>query len=56
MRVIFKDMIEDLEFYNGDHETAQAGQKEDGKKNTIGAESNADNMVKVKNFHPSYVC
>ena len=47
---IFKDMIEDLDFYNGDHETAQAGQKEDGKKNAIGVENNADNDGQGKNF------
>ena len=47
---IFKDMIEDLEFYNGDHETAQAGQKEDRKKNAIGAENNADNDGQGKKF------
>ena len=39
---IFKHVIEDLKFYNGDHETAQADQKEDGKKNAIGPDKNAD--------------
>ena len=39
---IFKHVIEDLKFCNGDHETAQADQKEDGKKNAIGPDKNAD--------------
>ena len=47
---IFKHMIEDLKFYNGDHETAQADQKEDKKKNAIGADSNADNDGQGNNF------
>ena len=45
-------MTEDLKFYNGDHETAQADQKEDGKKNAIGADSNADNHGQGNNFSP----
>ena len=40
--IYFKHAIEDLKFYNGDHETAQADQKEDGKKNAIGPDKNAD--------------
>ena len=47
---IFKDMIEDLEFYNGDHETVQADQKEDKKKKTIVANSNAGNDGQGNNF------
>ena len=49
---IFKHMIEDLMFDNGDHETAQADQKEDGKKNAIGADNNADNDGQGNNFWP----
>ena len=44
--------LKDLKFYNGDHETAQAEKKEDWKKNTIGAESNADNDGQGNNFSP----
>ena len=44
-------MIEDLKLYNGYHETAQADQKEDGKKNAIVADSNADNDSQG-NFSP----
>ena len=40
---IFKHMIENLKFYNGDHKTAHDDQKEDGKKNAIGADNNANN-------------
>ena len=47
---VFKHMIEDLKFYNGDHETAQADQKEDRKKNAIGADNNADNDGQGNNF------
>ena len=47
---IFKHMIEDLMFDNGDHEIAQADQKEDGKKNAIGADNNADNDGQGNNF------
>ena len=42
---IFKHMTEDLKFYNGDYETKQADQKENGKKTTSGDERNADNVV-----------
>ena len=49
---IFKHIIK---FYNGDHETAQADQKEDRKKNATGADSNADNDGQGNNF-PFYVC
>ena len=42
---IFKHMTEDLKFYNGDYETKQADQKENGKKTAIGDERNADNVV-----------
>ena len=49
---IFKHMIEDLKFYNGDHETTQADQKEDGKKNAIGADNNTDNDGQGNNFSP----
>ena len=49
---IFKYVIEDLKFYNGDHETAQADQKEDGQKNAIGADKNADNDGQGNNFSP----
>ena len=38
-------MTEDLKFYNGDYETKQADQKENGKKTTSGDERNADNVV-----------
>ena len=48
----FKHLIEDLKFYNGDHETAQGDQKEDGKKNAIGADNNADNDGQGNNFSP----
>ena len=47
---IFKHMIEDLKFYNGDLETAQADQKEDKKKNANGADNNADNDGQGNNF------
>ena len=50
---IFKHIIEDLKFYNGDHETTQADQKENGKKNAIGAGSNADNDGQGNNFSPT---
>ena len=46
---IFKHMIEDLKL---NHETAQVDQKEDGKKNAICADSNADNDVQGNNFSP----
>ena len=36
-------MIKDLKFYNEYHETAQADQKEDRKKNAIGVDRNGDN-------------
>ena len=49
---IFKHMIENLKFYKGDHETAQADQKENGKKTTIGADSNADSDGQGKKFSP----
>ena len=49
---IFKHVIEDLNFYNGDHETAQADQKEDGKRKAVGADSNADNDGQGNNFSP----
>ena len=49
---IFKHMIEDLELYNGDHETAQVHQKEDGKKNAIGADNYADNDGQGNNCSP----
>ena len=45
-------MIEDLKFYNGDHETVQADQKKDGKENAIGPDSNADNDGQGNNFSP----
>ena len=45
-------MIEDLKFYNGDHGTAQVDQKEDGNKNAIGADNNADNDVQGNNCSP----
>ena len=45
-------MIEDLKLYNGDHETAQVHQKEDRKKNAIGADNNADNDGQGNNFSP----
>ena len=44
-------MIKDLKLYYGYHETAQAYQKEDGKKNAIVADSNADNDGQ-DNFSP----
>ena len=46
------NMIEDLEFYNGNHETVQADQTKDGKKNAIGPDSNADNDGQGHNFSP----
>ena len=49
---IFKHIIEDLKFYNGNHETTQADQKENGKKNATGADSNADNDGQGNNFSP----
>ena len=45
-------MIDNLKFYNEDHETAQADQKEDGKKNAISADSNADSDGQGNNFLP----
>ena len=39
---VFKHTMEDLKFYNGDYQTAQPDQKENGKKTTIGADSNVD--------------
>ena len=42
---IFKHMIEDLKFYNGDHETTQADQKGNRKKTTSDADRNTDNHV-----------
>ena len=45
-------MIVDLKFYNGNHQTAQADQKEDWKKNAIGADNNADNDGQGNNFSP----
>ena len=47
---IFKHMIEDLKFYNVDHETAQADQKENGKKTASGADSNTDDNGHGNNF------
>ena len=49
---IFKHIIEDLKFYYGDHETTQTDQKENGKKNAIGADSNADNDGQGNYFSP----
>ena len=49
---IFKHIIEDLKFYNGDHEKTQADQKENVKKNAIGADSYADNDGQGNNFSP----
>ena len=49
---MFKHMIEDLKFFNGNHETAQAIPKENGKKTAIGADSNADNDGQGNNFLP----
>ena len=46
------DMIEDLKFYNGDHETAQTDQKENGKKTASGTASNADNDDQGNNLSP----
>ena len=46
----FKHMAEDLRFYNGDYEAAQADQKEDEKKNAIGADNNTDNDGQGNNF------
>ena len=45
-------MIAYLKFYNGDHETAQADQKEDWEKNATGADNNADNDGQGNNFSP----
>ena len=52
---ILKHMIEDLKFYNRDHEVTQADQKENEKKSAIGADSNADNDVHGNNFSPIFV-
>ena len=49
---IFKRIIEDLKFCNGDHETTRADQKENGKKKAIGADSNVDNDGQGNNFSP----
>ena len=49
---IFKHMIEDLKFHNGDHETAQADHKEHGKKTANGVDSNADNDGQGNKFSP----
>ena len=43
-------MIEDLKFYNVDHETAQADQKENGKKTASCADSNTDDDGHGNNF------
>ena len=48
-------MIEDLKFYNEHHETAQADQKEDGKKTQLVLIAMLIMMVKVIFFYPSYV-
>ena len=45
-------MIEDLKFCNGDHETAQTDQKENGKKTASGTDSNADNDGQGNNLSP----
>ena len=45
-------MIEDLKFYNGDHETVQADQKKDGKENAISPDSNAGDDGQGNNFSP----
>ena len=45
-------MIAYLKFYNGDHEIAQADQKEDWEKNATGADNNADNDGQGNNFSP----
>ena len=50
---IFKYMIQDLMLYNRDHEKAQADQKEDVKKNAIGADNSADNDCQDNNFLPT---
>ena len=46
----FKHMINDLKIYNGDHETAQVDQKQNGKKTATGACGNADNNGQCNNF------
>ena len=45
-------MIADLKFCNGDHETAQADQKENGKKTASGTDSNVDNDDQGNNLSP----
>ena len=52
---IFKHMIKDLKFYNGDHEAAQDDQKEHGKKMLLALIAMVIVMVKVIIFQPSYV-
>ena len=51
----FKHMLEDLNFYNEDHETAQADQKKDEKKMLVMMTTMLIMMIKVIFFHPSYV-
>ena len=51
----FKHMLEDLNFYNEDHETAQADQKKDEKKMVVMMTTMLIMMIKVIFFHPSYV-
>ena len=51
----FKHMLEDLNFYNEDHESAQADQKKDEKKMVVMMTTMLIVMIKVIFFHPSYV-
>ena len=51
----FKHMLEDLNFYNEDHETAQADQKKDEKKMVVMMTTMLIKRIKVIFFHPSYV-
>ena len=51
----FKHMFEDRNFYNEDHETAQADQKKDEKKMLVMMTTMLIMMIKVIFFHPSYV-
>ena len=48
----FKHMLEDLNFYNEDHESAQADQKKDEKKNGSDDDNNANSDDQGNIFSP----
>ena len=52
---IFKYMIEDLKFYNGDHEAAEADKNKNGRKLLVVLMTMLIMMVQVIVFHASYV-